>query len=185
MLEPLTAFSWGSQMGHASPGVGLWPPRSHPQAASRHVVEFGSHRLTLPERTFDDNPRLAQYLRRKVVLGVRPEDLEDASLVATPDPQAIIELTVDLLEDLGSEVDVHCSGDLLQDTSDVVGEAADGGADELAQRGRAGTVVARMNRHTKLGVGDTARIHVDVSELHFFDDDTGSAIAGARDAKAD
>lgn len=144
---------------------------------SRHVVEFGSHRLALPERTFDDNPRLAQYVGRGVVLGVRPEDLEDASLAAHPDPQAIIELTVDLLEDLGSEVDVHCSGDLMQDTSDVVGEAADGSADELAQKGRAGTVVARMNRHTKLGVGDTARIHVDVGELHFFDDDTGETIA--------
>jgi multiple sugar transport system ATP-binding protein len=143
---------------------------------SRHEVEFGSHRLALPQRTFDDNPRLAQYLGRKVVLGVRPEDLEDASLVATPDPQAIMELSVDLLEDLGSEVDVHCSGDLFQDTSDIVGEAADGGADELAQRGRAGTVVARMNRHTKLGVGDTARIHVDVKELHFFDDDSGETI---------
>ena len=97
--------------------------------------------------------------------------------MAHPDPQAIIELTVDLLEDLGSEVDVHCSGDLVQDMSEVVGEAADGGADELAQKGRAGTVVARMNRHTKLGVGDTARIHVDISELHFFDDDTGETIA--------
>jgi multiple sugar transport system ATP-binding protein len=144
---------------------------------SRHMVEFGSHRLALPERTFADNPRLAQYLGREVVLGVRPEDLEDASLVATPDPETIIELSVDLLEDLGSEVDVHCSGDLLRDTSDIVEEAADGGADELTQRGRAGTVVARMDRHTKLAVGDTARIRVDVSELHFFDADTGETIA--------
>jgi multiple sugar transport system ATP-binding protein len=161
-----------------SPAMNLIKARLVPiPEGSRHGAEFGSHRLVLPERIFDDNPRLAQYLGRVVVLGVRPEDLEDASLVAHPDPQAIIELTVDLLEDLGAEVDVHCSGDLMQDTSDIVGEAADGGADELARKGRAGTVVARMNRHTKLGVGDTARIRVDVSELHFFDDDTGETIA--------
>jgi multiple sugar transport system ATP-binding protein len=143
---------------------------------SRHEAVFGSHRLALPKRAFDDSPRLAQYLGRDVVLGVRPEDLEDASLVTTPDPQTIIELSVDLLEDLGSEVDVHCSGDLLQDTSDIVEEAVAGGGDELTRTARAGTVVARMNRHTKVRVGDTARIQVDVNELHFFDSDSGETI---------
>jgi multiple sugar transport system ATP-binding protein len=144
---------------------------------SGHEVVFGAHRLTLSERALADNPRLARYLDREVVLGVRPEDLEDASLAATPDPQAIIELTVDLLEDLGSEVDVHCSGDLLADTSDVVQEAVAGEGDELTRAARAGTVVARMDRHTKVKVGDLARIQVNVHELHFFDPDSGAAIA--------
>ncbi len=143
---------------------------------SRHETVFGSHRLALPERTFDENPRLAEYLGREFVLGVRPEDLEDASLVASPDPQAIIELSVELCEDLGSEVDVHCSGDLLQDTSEVEDEAADSAANEPVRRSRAGTVVARVDRRTKLREGDTARIHVDLNELHFFNPETGETI---------
>ena len=86
---------------------------------SRHELEFGSHHLTLPDRIFDARPELARYLGRDVVMGIRPEDLEDASLVTAPDPGAIIELTVVLCEDLGSEVDVHCSGDIVRDLSDA------------------------------------------------------------------
>jgi multiple sugar transport system ATP-binding protein len=137
---------------------------------------FGSHRLALHERTFDECPGLAQYLGRDVVLGVRPEDLEDASLVAAPDPRAIIELTVELCEDLGSEVDVHCSGDLLQETSGLEEDAPESATDELTQRPRAGTLVARVNRRTKLREGETARIQVDLNELHFFDPETGETL---------
>jgi ABC-type sugar transport system ATPase subunit len=44
-----------------------------------------------------------------VVLGIRPENLEDASLVHDADPEAVIELPVELREELGSEVDLHCA----------------------------------------------------------------------------
>jgi len=143
---------------------------------SRHEAVFGSHRLALRERTFDDYPPLAQYLGRDVVLGIRPEDLEDASLVAEPDPEAVIELTVELCEDLGSEVDVHCSGDLQQDVSALEEDAPESVAGEPSQRPKVGELVARVNRRTSLREGDTARIRVDLDELHFFDPQTGETI---------
>jgi multiple sugar transport system ATP-binding protein len=144
---------------------------------SPHEVVFGSHRLTLSERKLDDDPRLAQYVGRDIVLGVRPEDLEDASLMTSPDPRSVIELSVDLCEDLGSEVDVHCSGDLEQETAVAESEKAEE-TDELVQRSRASSLGARVDRRTRLQVGDRARIHVDVKELHFFDPDSGEAIRG-------
>ena len=100
-----------------------------------------------PLEVFDDRPELGQYLGREVVMGIRPEDLEDASLVASPDPAAIIELNVVLCEDLGSEVDVHCSGELVRDLTEVQDET---GTDaEMPEEALADTVVARMNRHTQ------------------------------------
>jgi multiple sugar transport system ATP-binding protein len=107
-------------------------------------------------------------------MGIRPEDLEDASLVASPDPAAIIELTVVLCEDLGSEVDVHCSGELVRDLSEAQDET---GTDaEMPKEVLADTVVARMNRRTMVREGDTARVHFDLTELHFFDPESGESI---------
>ena len=141
---------------------------------SRHELAFGPHRLTLPSEAFDDSPRLGQYLDREIVMGIRPEDLEDATLVSSPDPAAIIELTVVLCEDLGSEVDVHCSGGLVRDLTEVRDET---GVDaEVPEEAMADTVVARMNRHTRLREGDTARVFFDLRELHFFDPATGESI---------
>ena len=140
----------------------------------RHELVFGPHRLTLPTQVFDDRSELGQYLDREVVMGIRPEDLEDASLVASPDPAAIIELTVVLCEDLGSEVDVHCSGEFVRDLSEVRNET---GTDaEIPEEALADTVVARMNRRTKVREGDTARVYFDLTELHFFDPESGESI---------
>ena len=141
---------------------------------SRCELVFGPHRLALPTEVFDDRPELGQYLGREVVMGIRPEDLEDATLVASPDPAAIIELAVVLCEDLGSEVDVHCSGQFVRDLSEVRDEA---GTDaEIPEKSLADTVVARMNRRTKLREGDTARVHFDLTELHFFDPESGESV---------
>jgi multiple sugar transport system ATP-binding protein len=141
---------------------------------SRHELVFGPHRLALPAEVFDDHRGLGQYLGRGVVMGIRPEDLEDASLMASPDPAAIIELNVVLCEDLGSEVDVHCSGELVRDLTEVQDEI---GTDaEMPEEALVDTVVARMNRHTQVREGDTARVHFDLTELHFFDPESGEAI---------
>ncbi len=143
---------------------------------SRHDAVFGSHRLALPDSTFDESPNLVDYVGRDIVLGVRPEDLEDASLVTSPDPGAVIELSVVLCEDLGSEVDVHCSGDLIADTVEADEEVTDVAGVEPVATPKVGDVVARVNRRTELKEGDTARLHVDRNELHFFDPETGNAI---------
>ena len=44
------------------------------------AVDVGKQHLTLDEATLTKRPALARYEGRKVILGIRPEDLEDASL---------------------------------------------------------------------------------------------------------
>jgi multiple sugar transport system ATP-binding protein len=138
-------------------------------------VVFGPHRLTLPAGALDDHPGLRRYLGRPVVLGVRPEDLEDASLVADPDPAATIELVVELREELGSEVDVHCSGDLPVGTIDIQEREAVAPIEMEAQPLKA-TLVARLDRRTRVREGDKVRVHVDLRALHFFDPQSGESI---------
>jgi ABC-type sugar transport system ATPase subunit len=72
-------------------------------------VCFGPHRLAIGDRAVREHPALERYLGRKVVLGIRPEHLEDASLARDAASGSVIEVTVELREELGSEVDLHCA----------------------------------------------------------------------------
>src|SRR5262249_40438720 len=59
---------------------------------------FGDNSLSLEQR-----PELAPYIGRRVILGVRPEDLDDVR-VAGPGDSGAISVVVDIREDLGSEI---------------------------------------------------------------------------------
>src|SRR5262249_30784230 len=72
-------------------------------------VCFGPHRLAIGEKAVREHPALERYLGRKVVLGIRPEHLEDASLARDAAPGSVLGVMVELREELGSEVDLHCA----------------------------------------------------------------------------
>jgi multiple sugar transport system ATP-binding protein len=133
---------------------------------------FGGHRLRVPAQVMSEHPALDGYLGRDLILGIRPENLEDASLLHDPDPESVIELPVELREELGSEVHVHCA----------VGERSGGapvgtpGAAEAAEALRKVLLVATMDPRTTVKEGEAAKIAVNLAALHFFDPDTGQRI---------
>ncbi len=132
--------------------------------ASTQVV-FGGHRLGIPPQVMAARPALERHLGRDIVFGIRPEHLSDAALRRDTDVASVIELPVRLREELGAEVHIHCG----------IGSAAH--HSEAAQDVTSlATLVARMDAPTKLAEGERARVHVDTSELHFFDPATGEAI---------
>jgi multiple sugar transport system ATP-binding protein len=128
-------------------------------------VIFGGHRLGIPAKVTAERPGLERYLGRDIVLGVRPEHLSDAALLPAGDAAAVIQLPVRLREELGSEVHIHCG-------IGAVAHHADGAQDVTSLA----TLVARMDPQTALAEGQDARVHVETSELHFFDPGTGLAI---------
>jgi multiple sugar transport system ATP-binding protein len=144
-------------------------------------LEFGGLRLDLLESTLQERPRLAEYVGRKVVIGVRPEDMEDPEYLAAGAPDVRIPVRVEVREAMGSEVYAHFKVDappvLTEDTRDL---AADKGLDDLELEGQAesGTAVfvARLNPRTTAVRGKPMEVQVDVRRLHFFDRDTGQAI---------
>jgi multiple sugar transport system ATP-binding protein len=144
------------------------------------VVQIGAIRLVVPSETAASRPSLAGHVGREVVVGIRPKDLEDATLAPASDPDTTIDATVELAEALGSDVVVHFTLDARQALTDDVKElAADAGHVDLverrAERGRA-NVVARLNPRTRARRGDPIRLVVDTARLHFFDPDSGIAI---------
>jgi multiple sugar transport system ATP-binding protein len=148
------------------------------------VVELADFRLPVPEEVSAARPSLRAYEGRKIVLGIRPEDMEDASLVSDAPPERRISALVELTEALGSDVVVHFTVDAPQALTDDVKElAVDVGQEALqhvqqqAEGGHA-NVLARLNPRTHARKGERIELVLDTQRLHFFDPDDGSGIYG-------
>jgi multiple sugar transport system ATP-binding protein len=148
------------------------------------VVSFGGFRLPVPDEVIAARPRLRHYEGRTIVLGIRPEDMEDASLLSEAPRERRISATVELREALGSDVLVHFTIDAPPAmTDDAVELAVDVGTEALEQvqeQARSGrsTLIARLNPRTKVRQDDPIELVVDNRRLHFFDPDTGGGIYG-------
>src|SRR6187200_2250629 len=63
-----------------SPSVNLVEARLE-QSNGGLAVSFGEHRLAVDEQAARNRSGLTDYVGKNVILGIRPEDFEDASLV--------------------------------------------------------------------------------------------------------
>ncbi len=110
---------------------------------------------------------------RQMIVGIRPEDFEDASLVPSENRHNGItfQSNIDLVESLGSEKYVYFTEELgTVDAAELTELARDSGR---ADSGAGETVVARFDPATRLTEGDHAEIWVDTRRVHVFDPDTG------------
>ncbi|MFL5895248.1 MAG: ABC transporter ATP-binding protein [Thermoleophilaceae bacterium] len=146
------------------------------------VAQMGSQRLALGEELLSTRPGLRGYSGRTVILGIRPEDLEDASLAGDAAADRRLRGKVQLMEALGSEIMVHLSVDAPQAlTEDVRELAADVGAEAVqALEKSEASVVGRFSPRSRVKVGDEIDAAVDTRTLHFFDPDTGLGIYDAQ-----
>jgi len=145
------------------------------------IVEFGGQKLSVPPEVVASHPALASFEGETVVVGVRPEDLEDASLVPEAPADRRIQTTVDLRESLGADVvihfTVHAPPVITEDTKEL---AHDVGHDKLEAVQPTGVqdseFLARLSPRTTATKGEPIELVVDVARLHFFEPSTGLAI---------
>jgi multiple sugar transport system ATP-binding protein len=168
----------------------LAPPQAlYSEPVNLFVAEFiGSPAMNLVEATVDDGharmgphrltidgarPGLAAYKGKRVAIGIRPEDLEDAAVADETREDAILDAVVDIREDMGSEVFVHFGIDATPVSTEDVREAAEEAAIEPERR----QYVARVSRESRAREGDPVRLAVRTDRLHFFDLESGARIA--------
>jgi multiple sugar transport system ATP-binding protein len=150
------------------------------------TVEFGGFQLKVDDSVVQARPGVKAYAGKRVVLGIRPEDMEDASLVQDAPEDRRISSTVDLREALGSEVLVHFTLNapivLTEDTRELAVDVGAEALEDLEARAKtANTVfVAQLSPRTRLREGDKLEVVVDTNRLHFFDPETGLGIYGSQ-----
>jgi multiple sugar transport system ATP-binding protein len=148
------------------------------------AVEFGGYRMPVPDEVLAERPALRRYEGRKVVLGIRPEDMEDASLLSDAPPDRRVTSTVELREALGSDLVVHfpveappaVTEDVKELASDVSPDVVEK-VEAIAGGGRT-VMIARLSPRAQVHTGGPIELVVDTHRLHFFDPDDGSGIYG-------
>jgi multiple sugar transport system ATP-binding protein len=146
------------------------------------VAKVGEQKVLINAEELAARPALAGFEGKNVVLGIRPEDLEDVAL--SPDTPADHRLKgkVTLTEALGSEIMVHFTIEATPAATEEMRELAKDVGDErvVAQldEGATSTVgfVGRFGARSRVKTGDQVEVAVDSRALHFFDPETGLGI---------
>jgi multiple sugar transport system ATP-binding protein len=137
-------------------------------------VSFGEHWLAVPEIVLRKRPALKRYDGRRVALGIRPEDMEDAEIVGGVHGSTLVSVA-DLVEAMGADVMVHFPVDAEQvRTEDRVRLDRESGPVRAATGGT--LLVGRFSPRSRVFVGQQVTVRVDTEGLHFFDLETGRSI---------
>jgi multiple sugar transport system ATP-binding protein len=151
------------------------------------TVEEGSLRTRLGDIPLSDQVRHeleGAKAGREVIVGIRPENFEDASIVP-PDlrPKGLtFRANIDVLESMGSDVFVYFTQERGQavNVAELEELARDSGQADTG--GSGDTVVARLDAATRIREGDDAELWADVRSMHVFDPATGRNLALATGA---
>ncbi len=144
------------------------------------VLTFAEHKLPVPASVLGDREGLRDYLGRSLILGIRPSDFNDADLDNNGDPQ--IQVKASVTEELGTEINVIFTVDAPpvrhEDAAALAKDAAgeEGEGDGLPLGGNSSLFTARVSPRSNVRPGQPISLSVDVSQLHFFDPESGLAI---------
>ncbi|GAA1421685.1 ABC transporter ATP-binding protein [Catellatospora coxensis] len=139
-------------------------------------LRLGDQTLRVDPALAAAKPGLRACLDQPVVVGVRPEDLRDASM-DDRGAQTVLNSEADLTEALGSDLYVHFSLPVpAVVTEDVKELARDAGADSPRERADRTMLVARFSPRSAARAGDRIAVAVDTARLHVFDRDSGRSI---------
>ncbi len=120
------------------------------QSGEDVVLMFGGNTIKLPEGKAQKLIE-AGYVDTTVIIGIRPEDLNDSEVIINANPDCVIEATIRVYELLGAEVFLYFDIDEVNCT-------------------------ARVNPRTTARPGDTIKLGIDMTKLHIFDKDTEQVI---------
>jgi len=117
-------------------------------AGGRLLIDAGSFRLEVPS---DLVSQARPWAGRRVVFGVRPEDIADRAMANGAQPAWTIKATVDVHEPLGSDSILYLTAG-------------------------AHSIVARVDARTQARMGDSVEVIFNMRKMHLFNPETQQAI---------
>ena len=132
------------------------------------TVQLGSQTLSIGPEALAARPALSGYDGRAVILGIRPEDFEDAAMVEYDTSGKQFTSNVNLIEALGSEIMVHFDIDARRIDS--------GDPDAVEDADPSSNAVGRFHPRSQARMREPITVAVTTQNMHFFDADTRCAI---------
>jgi multiple sugar transport system ATP-binding protein len=145
-------------------------------------ARFADHRLPIDSAALERHPAAKGYVGRRVVLGLRPELFEEASLARGLPSEQRLSAVCSLREALGPEMLVHFDVDaapvLTEDIRELALDVGPDAVEELEQRASTSktTFVARVSPQARVREGERVELAVDTARLQFFDPASGLAV---------
>ena len=143
-----------------------------------------SDRVRFPLGEFALPEHLRGTANGEVILGIRPEEFQDASHVGDK-PGHVFDAKISLVESLGSELYAYIEYDAggAAQAEELAELAADSGAQELPASER-NQATARLDPVSNVKAGETARLWIDTSKIHLFDPGSGESLTVDRARQA-
>jgi multiple sugar transport system ATP-binding protein len=117
--------------------------------------------------------------RNGVIVGLRPEDFEDAALVGERSRGITFKAKIDVLESMGSEFYAYFVVESEKVTSRELEElASDAGSADLPQQ-EGNQLVARLDAASGVRLGQEAELWFNCEHLHLFDPESGRSLLGS------
>jgi multiple sugar transport system ATP-binding protein len=150
-----------------------------------YEADFGNTRIRLTRESVREHEDIGKFVGKEVILGVRPETMEDAKLTEIKDESDCITVTPDVIESMGSEKYVYFSlpRELQahpQSVADMTGQEprdATGDTGDTASAEDFGDLmVARISPESEVREGQEIQFAVEADKIHIFDPETEQAI---------
>jgi multiple sugar transport system ATP-binding protein len=159
-----------------------------------YAVSFGKTRITLSREEIAESKErghdVEQYTNKDVVLGIRPEHMEDAgteeaAAVGGAEGPNVVEVEPQVIESMGSEKYIYFSPPReqsvqLDSVSEMTGDQ--GGGEESDDFGGSADdpggnlMVARVSPESEAKEGQSLRLVIDSANIHLFDIESEEAI---------
>ena len=174
-LTPLNLFTAGFI---GSPAMNFLTSPLHKDNGS-YAIDIGGQSIKIAEDAAREKTELAKYDGKEIIVGIRPQDFQDASLTDKDVTGCSLKSKIDLVEVLGTETLVHFNVDAPMPATEEMRElAAESGQEDAIERQEENSFVAQLDPKTQVKRGDEVDLFVDTSQLHFFDQETSQGIYG-------
>src|ERR1700742_4933875 len=123
--------------------------------------------------------------RGGVIVGMRPEDFEDASLVNNQSAGITFKTKIDVLESMGSEFYAYFVVESERVSAQELEElASDAGAAELPRQ-EGSQITARLEPASRVRQGQETELWFNTEHIHLFDPESGQALLAANGGTQD
>jgi len=129
-----------------------------------YVNFIGGNKILLPKTVEARIKNINEYLDtgKKIILGVRPEDIHQDQMFIASSPETVVSARVEVIEKLGAETQIYCELDYEGKESSLI--------DNSTQ------MIAKISSRAVVALKDVIELAFDAHHIHMFDSATEASL---------